>query len=206
MTAASPPDPRVEAFRQVALDLIAERGSYDAVGLDELLDLAAVDRPWFDARFADRDESLLWASAAELRRFIDRLWEVYEAHATWREGLRAAAYEMADVIAADARFPVVSTVAIGFAGDLAQLERDGGLQRLVDMVDLGRQEMPDPAAVGRRHAEATVGAIFSTLRAAASGGELGDPAVVVPQFMYMAVRPYLGEEAAREELASPRPG
>jgi len=199
------PSSSLESLRQAALDLIAEHGSHDAVPLEEMLARAEVDLVWFGEHFADREQCLLWASAVEIRLFTDHLWEVYEAQPSWREGLRAVGYELADLIDADPRFPIISTVAIGYAGDLAQLERDTSLQRLADMVDLGRQEMDDPALIGREAAEATVGAIFSTLRAAASAGAIGDPSRVVPQFMFMAVRPYLGVEAAREELATPRP-
>jgi AcrR family transcriptional regulator len=192
-------------LRQAALDLIAKYVTHDAVPLEEMLARAGVDRAWFDRRFPDKGQCLLWASAVEIRLFTDHLWDVYEAQSSWREGLRAVGYALADLIAADPRFPVVCTVAIGYAGDLAQLERDTSLQRLADMVDLGRQEMDDPALIGREAAEATVGAIFSTLRAAASVGTVDDPVAVVPQFMFMAIRPYLGVEAAREELATPRP-
>jgi AcrR family transcriptional regulator len=203
----SPPlDHRAEVLRQAALDLIAERGSYEAIELSELLERAGVERTYFDRHFNARDECLLWASSLELRSFTASLWRAYDEQSNWRDGLRAAAYEMADVVDADPRFAVVSTVAIGYAGDFAQLERDAAVERMIEMVDLGRQEMADPAAVGRGPAEMVVGAIFQALRAGGAGdGEL-DPTNLVPQFMFMAVRPYLGEEAAQEELKLPRPG
>ena len=200
-----PAGPRGEALRQAALDLVGERGSYEAVELAELLARAGVERAYFERHFQERDQCLIWAATVELRAFTARLWEAYEGQPSWRAGLRAAAYEMAEVVAADRRFAVNSTVAIGYGGDFAQLERDAAVERMIAMVDLGRQEMADPAAVGRAAAEMVVGAIFDALRAASVGDELADPAAVVPHFMFMAVRPYLGEEAAREELALPRP-
>jgi AcrR family transcriptional regulator len=199
---APPPGSRLESLRQAALDLIAERGSYDAVPLEELLSRAGVDRAWFDRHFADRDQCLLWANTLEIRRFMDRLWAVYERESSWRDGLRAAAYEMADVIGVDPRFPYVG---VGYGGDSAQLERDIVARRMVDMVDLGRQEMDDPAAANRSVAEATVGSIMNALRVVVASDEAVDAAAFVPQFMFIAVRPYLGDEAAREELATPRP-
>jgi hypothetical protein len=200
-----PPASEAEPLRQAALELIAERRDYDAIDLAELLARGGVEAPWFEERFADRDDCLLWAATRELRAFTERMWEVYDAHRGWREGLRAVAYEMADVMDSDARFAVVTTVTMTYGGEHGTLERDAAMHTMIDMVDLGRQEMADPGEVGRAPAEATVGAIFFAMRAVASGGERIAPEQAVPQFMYLAVRPYLGDEAAREELSLARP-
>jgi hypothetical protein len=200
---APPPGSRAEALRQAALDLVSERGSYDAIELRELLDRGGVDRDWFERHFAGRDACLIWAATVELHAFTARLWAVYNRHQCWRDGVRAAAYEMADVIREDPRFPVVTTVALGYGGDLAQVERDAAVVRMVDLIDLGRQEMADPSALGRSPAELVVGAIFNALRAAAVADDIGDTDALVPQFMFMAVRPYLGEAEARAELTMP---
>ncbi len=202
---AWPPVGEAEQLRQAALDLIADRRDYEVIGLAELLAAGGVGPSWFDARFADRDDCLLWAATTELRAFTDHMWEVYSAHRGWREGLRAVAYEMADFMDADLRFAVVTTVTMTYGGEHGTLERDAAMHTMIDMVDLGRQEMPNPGEIGRAPAEATVGAIFFAMRAAASGEDAIAPEDAVPQFMYMAVRPYLGDEAAREELSLPRP-
>jgi hypothetical protein len=203
---AWPPVGEAEPLRQAALELIAERRDYEAVGLAELLARGGVEASWFEERFADHDDCLLWAATRELRAFTERMWEIYDARRGWREGLRAVAYEMADAMDSDPRFAVVTTVTMTYGGEHGTLERDAAMHTMIDMVDLGRQEMADPGEVGRAPAEATVGAIFFAMRAAASGEDRLAPEQAVPQFMYMAVRPYLGDEAAREELSLPRPG
>lgn len=202
---AWPPPGEAEPLRQAALDLIGERRSYEAIGLAELLARGGVSGAWFEARFEGRDDCLVWAATSELRAFTEAMWEAYDTGRSWREGLRAAAYEMARAIEADPRFAIVTTVTMTYGGEHGTLERDAAMHRMIEMVDLGRQEMADPGAVGHAPAEATVGAIFYALQAAASGAGTPAPAEAVPQFMYMAVRPYLGEEAAREELSLPRP-
>jgi AcrR family transcriptional regulator len=202
---AWPPLGEAEPLRQAALDLIAEHREYEAIGLTELLTRGDVGPAWFDAHFEGRDDCLVWAATTELHAFTDRMWEIYGRHADWREGLRAVAYEMADLVEADPRFAVVTTVTLTYGGEYGRLERDAGMHTMIDMVDLGRQEMADPAEIGRAPAEAIVGAIFYAMRAAASGEATIPPDDAVPQFMYMALRPYLGDEVAREELSLPRP-
>jgi hypothetical protein len=203
---AWPPAGEAEPLRQAALELIAERRDYEAIDRGELLARGEVEEPWFRRHFADRDDCLVWAATSEVRAFTDRMWEVYGAHPGWRQGLRAVAYEMADFMEADPRFAVVTTVTLTYGGEYGTLERDAAMHTMIDMVDLGRQEMADPGEVGRAPAEAIVGAIFYAMRAAASGEAAIPPEDAVPQFMYMAVRPYLGDDAAREELSLPRPG
>ncbi len=202
---AWPPPGEAEPLRQAALRLIRERRDYEAIELAELLATGGVGRPWFDAHFEGREDCLVWAATREFRAFTDRMWEVYGRHRGWREGLRAVAYEIADMIEADPRFPLVATVTFADGGEYGMLEHDAAMHTMIDMVDLGRQEMADPGEIGRAPAEATVGAIFYAIQAAAAGEGPIPPEEAVPQFMYMAVRPYLGDEAAREELSLPRP-
>jgi hypothetical protein len=202
---AWPPAGEAEPLRQAALDLIAERRDYEAIDLAELRARGGVEGPWFGRHFADRDDCLVWAATGELRAFTERMWAVYGRHRGWREGLRAVAYEMAEVMEADPRFAVVTTVTLAYGGEHGRLERDAAMHTMIDMVDLGRQEMADPGEIGRAPAEAIVGAIFYAMRAAASGEGAIAPEEAVPQFMYVAVRPYLGDDAAREELSLPRP-
>jgi hypothetical protein len=50
-----------------------------------------------------------------------------------------------------------------------------------------------------------MGAIVETLRRQQEGTLAEDVVEAVPKMMYAAVRPYLGEEAARRELEIPPP-
>jgi hypothetical protein len=50
-----------------------------------------------------------------------------------------------------------------------------------------------------------VGSVVEGLRRQQEGTLPGDVVSLVPRMMYVAVRPYLGEEAARRELEIPPP-
>jgi hypothetical protein len=80
------------------------------------------------------------------------------------------------------------------------------VRRLVKLIDEGRQETADPDALSPALAEAVFGSIYQTLaRELGGAGSGAEPEQFVPQLMYLAVRPYLGEAAAREELTMPAP-
>jgi hypothetical protein len=91
------------------------------------------------------------------------------------------------------------------AGELAQAHRDLAIATQVEWVDSGRHELSDPDSLSSATAEHIVGAINEMLIRKTRSGEILQGAQVLRDLMFIAVRPYLGEEAAREELAIPPP-
>ena len=119
----------------------------------------------------------------------------------WRDRLRAAAYAAARYIDArpiQTRFDMIQMLGVG---DMAQAYRDRYLGRIVNLIDEGREELPDPDSMSRDVAIGVFGSIYQFLLK-----ELHDrraPVTAesfVPQLMYIAVRPYFGHDAALEEL------
>jgi hypothetical protein len=135
--------------------------------------------------------------------FEKRVWGAYAGHERWRDGIRAAAYAAADYIdeyPRATRFGVVQMLGVG---PLAQAHRERFLQHIVDLIDEGRRELDDPESVGRSTAEGVLGSIYESLGQSLRGGMPSSAREAVPELMYVAVRPYLGHEAAREELEIP---
>jgi hypothetical protein len=89
---------------------------------------------------------------------------------------------------------------------MEQAAWDCYLQRVVDLVDAGRDEVGCPEAVGRGTAEAVVGSINALLlrRLGEDGEGMWSPQLL-GEVMYIVVRPYLGHEAALEELRMAKP-
>jgi len=87
-----------------------------------------------------------------------------------------------------------------------ELPIDGGSEGLAELIDEGRAAPTTPASVTGVTAEALAGAIFHELCLAATR-EDGPPveSELVPTLMYSAVLPYVGAEAAAEELRIPPP-
>ena len=120
--------------------------------------------------------------------------------------LRAAAYAAADFLSERPREVRFNVIAVLGAGEMVTARRDAYLRQLVDLVDAGRFELDDPDSLGRGVAESAIGSIFERmLRDVHRGGDVTDARAVVPELMYIAVRPYLGHEIAREELSIPPP-
>lgn len=91
-------------------------------------------------------------------------------------------------------------------GEMARLRREELFTWCAELIDAGREVAPDPGAVPRAASLIAVGAVVEMLSLHAAGELEAGLAETVPELMYGAVLPYLGEEAAREELAHPPTG
>lgn len=149
------------------------------------------------------DVAKLEELVADNQRVVRR---AFESEGRWPDSLRAGAYAQARWIAdhpEEVRFMMLETL---WASELTGALRDQFLAEYTAMIDAGRSVAPDPDSVPPLAAQSVIGAIIQML-ARYSSEENGerDPIAAVPEMMYLAVRPYLGEEAARRELTIPPP-
>lgn len=194
-----------ERVRAAAVDIVLERGYPDASAA-AIADRAGVDRTAFESRFAGKEDCCVKVYEAHLAEFDQRLLAAFGAEPAWRDGLRAAAYAALAYIRDNQRAAKYDLIVLGEGGESFHLVRDRYMQRAVELVDAGRHEPQAPDDLSRAAAEGVLGAIYIFLtRMLAAEADTSEAAQSVPQLMYVAVRPYLGHEAAREELQIPPP-
>lgn len=191
--------------RNAAIELVVSAEA-PRVRTDELCEAARVTAEWFENEFGTIDvcfERIYLANVAEFDRVV---FSAAPARARWRERLRETAYAAARYVERrplETRFDMIHMLA---GSERAMAERDRYVGRIVDLIDDGRLELEDPESIGRSVAEATFGSIYLALtKQLAQGDGVGILDEVVPELMCLAVRPYLGAEAAMEELAIPPP-
>lgn len=198
-------DDRDRRIREALVDLVDERG-YQDVTVADVVGQAEIDRADFDRRFADKEELCVAVFEAIAESAQEDVMAAYETGEGWRNSLRASAYAMVRFMRDHPREVGFGALHILAAGDLAQVYREQQLQQWVDLIDLGRQELDDPDSMGRGVAEGVLGSIHGRLLKQLEKGEGTDSLErFVPELMYIAVRPYLGHEVAREELSIPPP-
>lgn len=205
-TRGSTPAAERKRVERAAFDLVLERG-YASTTVEAVCERAGVSPEGFRRHFRDL-QSCVGSVYTEINDEFDRAVQAaYETGEDWRSSLRATAYAAADFFAAHPREVRFCTVAIIDAGEMVAARRDANLQRFVDLIDAGRAELPDPEALGRSTAESAVGAIFERLlKNASRGGGVDTARALVPELMYLAVRPYVGHaEALKEFSISPPP-
>lgn len=191
--------------RAAVKEIVLAQGC-EGLTLEAIATRAGVETDELKRHFGDPGQCLLDAYLDFTRDFDRVVFGAYEAGEDWRSGLRAAAYAAARYMEErprEIRFGVVSLLE---GGPLIQAHRARHMQRLADLVDAGRQELDDPDSVGRSVAEAVIGSVNALVIKEFERGGRPRAAAFVPDMMYLAVRPYLGHQIAREELATTSPG
>jgi len=200
------PEQAGERQRIVAamVELVAEQG-YKATTVKQLLQRAGVKRADFRRLFSGKRACFLEAYEEMSERFASRVFTAFEAEKEWRAGLRVAAYAAARWVGEHPREVRYATIETMAAGAFAVERREATLRRFVELLDAGREQLDEPDSVSRAMAEGIVGGILGMLTKNLRQEVRARPEDFVPELMFLAIRPYLGHEAAREELSMPPP-
>jgi AcrR family transcriptional regulator len=199
------PDPFTDPLALAIVDVVAEQG-YEVTTIDDIVGRAGVTRAEFDRRFKDKEDAVLRSFEAFNADYRWRIESAYHSMPGWRGGLRAAAYEVADWMIENPNLVHFGAVDLLEAkSEMIRVRREEILSYGAKLIDRGRAEAADPAAVPDSAPLVAIGSIVQLLTHRLQSGGNTDPYPEVPQMMYLAVRPYLGEEAAREEITMPRP-
>jgi AcrR family transcriptional regulator len=207
MPPAEPLEPEalfVHPISAACLSVFAERG-FQAAQVDEIVARAGVDRAEFDRLFDGKEDAAVRVFDAYVKGFLRKAREAFASTPSWPDNLRAAAYVAARWIQDHPEGTTFGMVTSMEAGERARLVREEIFRWAARRIDEGREVAPDPESVPDAAPLMAVGAIVEILARQAQGTIDADPIEMVPQLMYGAVRPYLGEEAARRELTIPPP-
>ena len=185
------------------VEVIGSRG-YRAASVEQVAAHAGVAVAEFERLFAGKEDATLRVFAALIADFERRVGDAFDRRPSWPASLREAAYEAARWLGdhpAAARFGA----SLLEGPEMALVMREEALRWCESLIDAGRMAALDPAALPAGAATIAIGGIAEILTRRVREGAAADPGQWVPQLMYGAVRPYLGEEAARAELEIPPP-
>ena len=195
--ANSDPPPSRDPLHWALIDLCFDHG-FDGVTVAMLCDRAGIDRAEFDTRYEDLDACLYEAYAAEFGRYRREAEGPGEVHrlagAPAGDGLRPPPLSL--------RGRAAHPLHGRRGSSLGQhLDPDGeGIGEIIDLLDEGRDQPGAPANLTRATAESVAGGLLNQLYLAVGHENRLLESEVVPQAMYTAVLPYLGTQAAMEEL------
>jgi AcrR family transcriptional regulator len=195
---------RRKQFMEAMVDLAVEHG-YDAVSVQQVLERTGAGREDFDGIFASKEECAVAALEELANDNLQTVQEAYDRQAQWPDSLRAAAYAEARWIVENPKLTRFGMVEMLWAGELAKAIRDSFFGHYRSLIDAGREVAVDPESVPALTAEGTIGSITEMLAKRVQRGRTDDPRKYIPELMYLAVLPYLGEEAAQRELTMPPP-
>lgn len=186
------------------VDLCFE-GSYRETTLPMLLDRAGVDQASFEAHFTNLEDCFCEVYRGMRDELMERVAVIAAVEPTWRDSMRAVAYEMVEWVGQDEKRTKFTVYEVRTAGDRAVVLMGEAFEELFDLIDRGRDEGGRPG-MSRATAEAIGGSVFGQMYAAYESGSIEAVRAKVPEMMYVALLPYLGAEEAEKELQRDPPG
>ncbi len=204
-----PPAPKPEPLTDpLSLAVIAEMSEYGYpdLDLDAVLVRAGITAAEFRRRYVDLDECVLDTYERLTATTARRIGDAFNRQADWRSALRAAAYEVADMFVEHphtVRFGISEILRMG--NEMARVRREEVFVFCAQLVERGREAASDPDAVPEGAEIVATGSIIQLLTRRLQEGAEIDFHESARESIYGVVRVYLGDAAAREELAMPRP-
>ncbi|HET7177384.1 MAG TPA: TetR/AcrR family transcriptional regulator, partial [Solirubrobacterales bacterium] len=184
---------------EALIETAAERG-YSETTIETIVDRAGLDRPAFDRHFRGKYDCFLSAWQEMNEECLEQMVSAYNSEADWPDRLRAVAHEIVQGLRHDPSRASFGVEVLA-AGDAARARRDMTMRVIASLIDAGRNEMEDPDAVPHTTAEALAGSAYGQIYSRVVRGDADALPALVPQLMSAAVMPYLGIEAALEELS-----
>ena len=190
-----------ERLLEAMLRVAAAKG-YEATTVDDVIEVAGVDRATFEEMFGDKVTCFLEAYDAVFDVLVAHVAASFEAAADepWPERIAAGLRALVQLLANEADIARLSMVEVTAAGDDARARYRAALARFTPFLEEGRdyssQAEELPADTARFAIGGATSMIFDEIRAG-RGPELER---ILPDLVFAVLMPYLGPEEAEDEM------
>jgi AcrR family transcriptional regulator len=181
-----------------ALEAVGAEG-YEQTSVRTVLDRSGVYRQAFYDNFTDKDDCYLQAYDAAVARIEARLVAAATGQ-SWRDQLRAGLRTLLSFLDEEPDVGRALIVEVHAAGAAALEKRAAAMQRIIAFLEGGREASEDGASSPPIASEAVVAGVHAVIHSRLASGASDGFVELLPEFMYFAVLPYLGVEAASAEL------
>jgi len=195
--------PKREKILEGMLEAVGAEG-YDATSVRTVLDRTGLYRQAFYDNFPDKDACYLAALEMGIARLEAVVLRGAASEESWRGKLRGGLGALLDQLDAEPDFGRGVIVEVHAAGAEALARRAEAMKRAADFIDLAREEAGEADAPPQIAPEGIVAGIHAIVHSRLSTGANEGFRELLPEFMYFAVLPYFGADAASAEMQAAR--
>jgi AcrR family transcriptional regulator len=175
---------------------------YERTSVRSVLDRSGIYRQAFYDNFADKDECYLEAYDAGVERLEGEILAGATRETTWTGQLRGGLSALLDFLDAEPDVGRALIVEVHAAGPKALAKRTAAMERIHAFLDRARDDSGEaPPAIAPEGVAAGIHAVIHSRLATGAGAGFRP---LLPEFMYFAVLPYFGAEAASAEMQAAR--
>lgn len=191
---------------KILAGMLEEVGSagYDSTSVRTVLARTGLYRQAFYDNFSDKDECYRVAFAGGVARLEALAAAAAASEETWRAKLRAGLGAVLDFLDAEPDVGRALFVEVHAAGPEALARRAEAMKKAADFIDLARLEAAEADSPPPIAPEGIVAGIHAVVHSRLSTGAEEGFRGLLPEFMYFAVLPYFGAEAASAEMQAAR--
>jgi AcrR family transcriptional regulator len=197
----------IRSQRDRLLDAMAEvcaSNGYGAATVAAVTARAGVSRKTFYEYFSDREACFLAAYDAILGRFFDQVIGAYRLpERPWPERVRAALAQLLSFLAAEPAFARMCIVEVVTAGPRALERYMSAVRLLARLLDEGRGERPGHEDLPTSTAFAVIHGSALVIRDQILAGRTEQLSELLPDLLYTALVPYVGQEEALRRASAP---
>jgi AcrR family transcriptional regulator len=181
---------------------VAAAKGYEATTVKDVLEVAGVSEQTIEEMFADKQACFLEAYEAVFDVLLAHMTSAFEAAAgrPWPERITAALGALVGLLSIEAGIARLAMVEVTAAGDDARARYRSALGRFTPFLEEGRDYASGagelPADTARFAIGGATSMIFDEIRAG-RGPELTR---ILPDLVFAVLMPYLGPEAAEDEM------
>jgi len=195
--------PKREKILEGMLEAVGTEG-YDTTSVRTVLDQTGLYRQAFYDNFADKDACYLAALQLGIARLEALVAREAASEEGWRAKLRAGLGGLLDQLDEEPAMGRAVIVEVHAAGPEALAIRAEAMKRAADFIDLARLEADEAESPPQIAPEGIVAGIHAIVHSRLSTGATDGFRRLLPEFMYFAVLPYFGAEAAGAEMKAAR--
>jgi AcrR family transcriptional regulator len=195
--------PKREKILEGMLEAVGAEG-YDATSVRTVLDRTGLYRQAFYDNFADKDACYLAALEMGIARLEAVVRRGAASEESWRSRLRAGLGALLDELDERPDFGRGVIVGVHSAGPEALAIRAKAMKRAAEFIDLARLEAEESESPPQIAPEGIVAGIHAIVHSRLSTGAEAGFRELLPEFMYFAVLPYFGADAAGAEMQAAR--
>ena len=199
-TATPTSDATVRAGEMEGVLYVVGQEGYRAASVRAVLEYSGSHRRQFYEHFDSLEDCFAQACGAWIDRLGVSILETAVSARDWRGAVRAGLIELLRFVSERTEIARALLVEVQVAGGEALRQHDAAVDRLAELLDSVRDEIPAEEQPPEATGTFVVGGVEAAICDALSAGEADRIWNSLPELMHLIVGSYLGKDAADEEF------
>lgn len=181
---------------------VAAANGYEETTVAEVVEVAEVPRETFEEMFGGKEACFLESYDAVIDVLVAHVTSAFESAAgePWQDRIVAGLRALVELLAIESDIARMAMVEVTAVGESARLRYRAALERFTPFLEEGREVSPQGKGLPPDTAGFAIGGATSMIFDEVRAGRGPEMRRALPDLVFAVLMPYLGPEAAEEEM------